>query len=300
MTALDAEQILGFHTDGFIRLGKLFSGAEVRTMRDRLEAFEAAHPATWLGKTDMKANYLLRWVAENGADVRLVACMRGLIGPDIVHWNTSVRDKKPGDGRIAHWHQDSFAMNVHPVSLLTFVCLSESTRGNGCMQFVRGSHRWEYLDHIETGNPHSMLTRRQSIADYGVIADADVVHLEAAPGEVWIAHHHILHASDAATNGDRRLYLLHDHIPTWSRRRDLDHPRIVGTLVSGHNRMGFVDLMDPPAGDAPDFALQKRVVDRMAGSVYRDSTEAPRWYCGAGETWTGAPTPPSAASSECP
>lgn len=285
MHDLTAEQILRFHTDGFLDLGPLFSAAEVREMRRRVEAFEAEHPETWLGKSDMKFNYLYRWVADNGADQRLVGRMRYLIGPDIVHWNTSIRDKKPGDGRIAHWHQDSFAMNVHPTSLLTFVCLSESTRGNGCMKFVRGSHRWEYATHVETGDPHSMLTRRQSIADYGLIDGEEVVHLEAEPGHVWIAHHHIMHASDAAFTGDRRLYLLHDHIPTWSRRRDLEHPRLVGHRVAGHNRMGFVDELDPPEDDRPDFELQKQVIDRMAGSVYHNSTEAPRWYCGPGETW---------------
>lgn len=62
-------------------------------------------------------------------------------------WHDQLFVKPANDGGIVAWHQDySYWTRTKPVAHLTcWIGLDDSTRENGCVHYVPGSHKWELL-----------------------------------------------------------------------------------------------------------------------------------------------------------
>jgi ectoine hydroxylase-related dioxygenase (phytanoyl-CoA dioxygenase family) len=63
-------------------------------------------------------------------------------------WHDQLFCKPPKKGGVVAWHQDySYWTRTKPLAHLTCWCgLDDSTKNNGCLQYVPGSHRWGLLD----------------------------------------------------------------------------------------------------------------------------------------------------------
>jgi len=85
------------------------------------------------------------------------------------------------------------------------VALDRTTRANGCLQLVRGSHRLGRIDHVP-------LTATQNEADprrmEWILARHEVFHAEMEPGDALFFHCNTLHRSDANRSPHRRWTLL--------------------------------------------------------------------------------------------
>ncbi len=62
-------------------------------------------------------------------------------------WHDQLFCKPPKDGGVVAWHQDySYWTRTQPMAHLTcWIGLDESTKENGCLHYIPGSHRWELL-----------------------------------------------------------------------------------------------------------------------------------------------------------
>jgi ectoine hydroxylase-related dioxygenase (phytanoyl-CoA dioxygenase family) len=62
-------------------------------------------------------------------------------------WHDQLFYKPAKTGGVVAWHQDySYWTRTKPIAHLTCWCgLDDSTRENGCVQYVPGSHRWGLL-----------------------------------------------------------------------------------------------------------------------------------------------------------
>jgi ectoine hydroxylase-related dioxygenase (phytanoyl-CoA dioxygenase family) len=62
-------------------------------------------------------------------------------------WHDQLFCKPSGHGGVVAWHQDySYWTRTQPMEHLTcWIALDNSTRDNGCVQYVPGSHRWPLL-----------------------------------------------------------------------------------------------------------------------------------------------------------
>jgi ectoine hydroxylase-related dioxygenase (phytanoyl-CoA dioxygenase family) len=69
-----------------------------------------------------------------------------LEGP-VRFWHDQLFCKPARDGGVVAWHQDySYWTRTKPLAHLTcWIALDDSTRDNGCVHFVPGSHRWSLL-----------------------------------------------------------------------------------------------------------------------------------------------------------
>jgi ectoine hydroxylase-related dioxygenase (phytanoyl-CoA dioxygenase family) len=79
-----------------------------------------------------------------------------LIGPDIQLHNSNMHLKLPEHGGEVDWHQDfPYLPHTNFDLLNTMIMLDDSTRENGCLQVVPGSHGWGPLGHGGGGGAES-------------------------------------------------------------------------------------------------------------------------------------------------
>jgi len=70
-----------------------------------------------------------------------------LLDGAIRFWHDQLFCKPAHHGGVVAWHQDySYWTRTEPMSHLTcWIALDDSTRDNGCLYYVPGSHRWKLL-----------------------------------------------------------------------------------------------------------------------------------------------------------
>ena len=126
-----------------------------------------------------------RWFAGFFGDrVRLLA--EELLGGEVVGRNMQYFNKPPGSGLPTPAHQDGYYFKIDPPRALTlWLALDFADEGNGCVRYVRASHRKGMRPHELT----ETLGFSQGISDFGTSEDeANEVAVSAAPGDL-LAHH---------------------------------------------------------------------------------------------------------------
>jgi len=70
-----------------------------------------------------------------------------LLGGAVRFWHDQLFCKPAHHGGVVAWHQDySYWTRTQPLAHLTcWIGLDDSNRGNGCLQYISGSHRWPDL-----------------------------------------------------------------------------------------------------------------------------------------------------------
>jgi Protein involved in biosynthesis of mitomycin antibiotics/polyketide fumonisin len=70
-----------------------------------------------------------------------------LLGGSVRFWHDQLFCKPAGHGGVVAWHQDySYWTRTEPMAHITcWIGLDDSTRENGCLHYVPGSHRWNLL-----------------------------------------------------------------------------------------------------------------------------------------------------------
>ncbi len=77
----------------------------------------------------------------------VMAASQLLDGAPVRFWHDQLFCKPAHHGGVVAWHQDySYWTRTQPMSHLTcWIALDDSTRDNGCLYYVPGSHRWDLL-----------------------------------------------------------------------------------------------------------------------------------------------------------
>lgn len=214
---LDEQQIAAYHTDGYVIVPGLFDGEEVDLLRRAMEE-DPAIAAHALIRADQEGfgTKIALWNRAGDSVYgmaarcqRLAGAAETLIGEEVYHFQSKLTAKEPRQGGAWEWHQD-YGYWYHngclrPDMLSCMIALDRSDRGNGCLQFVKGSHKMGRLDHVP-------LTDKQNEADPARMAHIlerhEVVHCELDPGDVAIFHCNMLHRSDKNVSERRRWTLL--------------------------------------------------------------------------------------------
>lgn len=117
----------------------------------------------------------------------LLDMVESIIGPEITaHQQTSLRPKLPGTIGAVGWHQDNAFLDKDGWSTLVVNCwipMSESFRAHGCLQVIRGSHKFGILSHPYTDN----------------LPSGERVFCEMQPGDVLLMSGRVLHQSEDNT-----------------------------------------------------------------------------------------------------
>ena len=145
----------------------------------------------------------------------LLDMIEQLAGPDFALWNMSLFGKPARDGKKVPWHQDGEYWPIRPMATTRiWIALDETSRENGCLRYVRGSHkRREIRQHHEAEN-------RNMLLHYGIdeneIDEADVFDLVLEPGQMAIHDIYMVHGSDANETDKSRRAIVLNYLPTTS------------------------------------------------------------------------------------
>lgn len=121
-----------------------------------------------------------------------------LHGP-VVKKNMQYFNKPPQIGQPTPPHQDGFYFMIEPCEAVTmWLALEDVDEDNGCVRYVRGSHKRCMRPHSRT----QTLGFSQGITDYGTESDiANETPLPAKAGDLLVHHALTIHRADG--NQDR-------------------------------------------------------------------------------------------------
>ncbi len=218
---LTFEQIAAFNRDGYIRGVRIFSGAEIGDIRgyfDDLLARVIAAGGDSYSISTAHAKY--GRVYDILTDKRIVACVKDLLGADVVAWGSHFFCKMPHDGKAVAWHQDASYWPLTPSKAVTaWLAVDDANFGH---LTYRPSDSTE----------HNVLNQTiDNVEQYGTEA-CD----ELNAGEVSIHSDLLLHGSEA-NNSDRRRCGLTLRYCSAEVRAHMDWNQ-KGVIVSGSDPSG--------------------------------------------------------------
>ena len=162
---LTDKQRAEYERDGYVIVRKLFDDEEIAILRAAIEGDEALRSRIY-NRNDAsgKNTRMAIWNHPGNSGYgraarshRVVDTMEDLLGGEVYHYHSKLTAKEPREGGAWEWHQDYGYWyhngNVYPYMASLMVALDRSTRENGCLQVVKGSH------HCGRHDPHRRLHR---------------------------------------------------------------------------------------------------------------------------------------------
>ena len=182
-----------FSEDQFARLSALFE--------DLLAQQEAGRRADQLDVPHFNCPALFEFLlAEQVLDL-----VEPFIGPDIGLWSSHFICKEPQIGRATPWHEDSAYWNGRmdrmDQIITVWLAIDPSTRANGCMRVLPGTHVNGFSQYEEVDRAHNTFPR-QVVAEER--DDTKAVYFELEPNECTLHDARIIHGAAANSSYLRR------------------------------------------------------------------------------------------------
>ncbi|MDE2606908.1 MAG: phytanoyl-CoA dioxygenase family protein [Burkholderiales bacterium] len=223
MAQLSADEIARYQREGWVKPSWRLPSARVAAMRDALDDLIARNPGVRPEKL-VSAHI----EGDNGEGVRgsadflalardpeIVDLVAGVIGEDVILWGCHVFCKPPVDGYETPWHQDGHYWPIRPLATCTvWVALEPSTRENGCLRVIPGSHAARAL-HAHLHEDRTDLTLNQRMAA-GSFDEAQAVDVELDAGEMSLHDVYMVHGARPNTSTRRRTGVALRYMPSTS------------------------------------------------------------------------------------
>lgn len=238
-TALSAEEMDQFRTQGFLGPFALCSPEEMGATRPAIEAVLESEPPDHRQKVHNRhLDHRLIW--DLATDPEIIGRMQCLYGDDLLMWRTNFFVKEPGAKEIP-WHQDHNYWPLEPpVIASAWIAIDESTVENSCLQVIPGSHRRTL--------PHVRATEDMGFAEMGDLDYLDLsqaVDLEMRPGEFILFNERTVHHSESNRSQKRRIGLAVRVVVPIVSVLKYDAPEHALVQISGRDPMGFNKVVDP-------------------------------------------------------
>lgn len=125
-----------------------------------------------------------------------------LLGSPVAPQSVDIMGKAPRTGQSTPPHQDAYYWPIDPADALTlWVAIDKVDEENGCVRYVKGSHRQPMRPHAKG----EQLGFSQKLADYDENDERDADPVCLAPGDLAVHHCMTIHRADAnPTNRMRR------------------------------------------------------------------------------------------------
>jgi len=277
--ALTAEDRASWDAHRFVGPFTAWTPDETAALRPRmLAAFR--RPSTAYGFSTIKNRHLdCLAIHQAGTHPAILERIAQLLGPDLLLWRSRLFHKPPGADEILY-HQGRDWPGLHAdvpsiepaVAVTCWLALTETTRANGCMKLVPGSHHaWHDLEPVEG---HGLFGRGLKLKGFD---DVEPTHFELQPGQFFLFSESVVHGSDANRSDADRTGVVFRYTPTSTRvYRDMAidgagmptkgwHAVLVrGEDTHGHNKLG-----PPPQVDAPPMSVFRRALSPLRRRWYQ-------------------------------
>jgi phytanoyl-CoA hydroxylase len=131
-----------------------------------------------------------------------------LLDGEPAHFHSKLMQKEPKVGGAWEWHQDYGYWYrdgfLYPQMLSVLTALSPSTKENGCLQVLKGSH---LVGRIEHGFSGEQVGANQERVDE-LMKELELVFVEMEAGDTLFFHSNTLHRSDANLSDAPRWSLI--------------------------------------------------------------------------------------------
>ena len=265
---LTSAQVEQYRRDGYVHPIRVMSEAQAAELRGRLEAYEASTGGPLKGDLRHKAHLVFTWLADLVHHDTVVSAVEDLYGPDLLCWSSTFFIKEPRNPSFVSWHQDSTYWGLNRADVVTaWIALSPSTKANGAMEVIPGTHTLNQIPHRDTFARDNMLTRGQEVAVE--VDQSKAVMIELQPGEMSLHHVLLVHGSAPNPSPVRRIGFAARYIPTSVRQ--LAAERDSATLVRGRDAFGHFEAEPRPTRDLDPagLALHREITARNARILYR-------------------------------
>ena len=222
--ALSDDQVAFYNEHGYLAGVKLLNDEQIGALRRELMALaDPAHPGNELfyefnanesaDPEQILFHALGAWRIEPGLHDLLwhpafVVPAAQLLGGAIRFWHDQIFYKPAQHGGVVLWHQDySYWTRTTPMAHLScWIGLDDSTRENGCVHYVPGSHRWNLLPRTSFANDMDAVLESLTPAQRAAF---NPVAIELKAGECSFHHPLMVHGSYANKTGrPRRAVVL--------------------------------------------------------------------------------------------
>ena len=243
---LTPDQVKAFNRDGYLKGIPLFSEGEIGGIRAYFDDLLARTLAAG-GDSYSISTAHLRYgrVYDLLTHPRLVACVKDLLGENVIAWGSHFFCKMPGDGKRVSWHQDASYWPLTPSKAVTaWLAIDDATVENACMRYIPGTHRYGHLTYTLREDDETNVLN-QTVGDVEKFGQPVDVELKA--GEISLHSDLLLHGSEANVSSRRRCGLTLRFCPPdvraglgWNAK---------GVIVSGVDESGHWANPPRPAGE---------------------------------------------------
>ena len=218
--AMTPDQLAHYDEHGYVIVRGLFDAEETELLRQAMETDpEIARHAIDREDFEGGATRISLWNRAGDAvyglaarSARMVDTVEALLGEPVYHYQSKLTAKDPRVGGAWEWHQD-YGYWYHngclqPRLVSCMIALDSSTRENGCLQILDGSHKMGRLDHIPIQGEDQVGADPERIEEM-VKRGAKTIPCELEPGDVLFFHCNTLHRSDQNRSDKRRWTLIY-------------------------------------------------------------------------------------------
>lgn len=213
---LSPDQLTAFDRDGSLLVPKLFDAEEIDLLLRSAKEDRALDQHSF-GRNDGEGGRVrLSLWNHPGEGIygmfarcrRVVDACEQILDDEVYHYHSKMIMKDAKVGGAWAWHQDYgyWYQNavLWPDLVSVFIAVDPSTRENGCLQVIRGSHKLGRIEHVLTGE--------QAGADQArvneVLKRLPLDYVEMRPGDALFFHSNLLHRSDQNTSDNPRWSMI--------------------------------------------------------------------------------------------
>ncbi len=204
--SLTLKQVEGYNRDGYVAPVPIFDAAEIADIRTYFDELLAQVIAAG-GDSYSISSAHMRYgkVYDLLTHPRIVACVKDILGENVVGWGSHFFCKMPRDGKAVAWHQDASYWPLSPSKAVTvWLAIDDADVENACVRFVKGSHHFGHVTYRPSSpEEHNVLSQTiENPEQFGEIVD-DILKA----GEMSMHSDLLLHGSEGNTSHRRRCGL---------------------------------------------------------------------------------------------
>lgn len=209
---LTGEQLDMFNRAGYIKPVPIFDRREIADIRAHFDDLLARTLAAGGSSYSISTAHLRHGrVYDLLTHPRIVACVKDLLGEDVIGWGSHFFCKMPRDGKRVSWHQDASYWPLTPSKTVTaWLAIDDASVENACLRYIPGTHVLGHLTYTLSEDDDTNLLNQTVV---GAERFGEPVNVELHAGELSLHSDLLLHGSEPNESNRRRCGLTLRYCP---------------------------------------------------------------------------------------